>query len=107
MKREYLEKFSKGDVLFSEDNLSNTMYFVESGKVGIFKNYGEPNQIKLAEITEGFFGEMAMAEGAKRTATAVALEDSFIQLIAKEDLADYLTEFPTFTCAFAGSRVGS
>ncbi len=94
MKKDYLEKFANGEVLFSEESLSNTMYFIQSGKVAIFKDYGTPKQTKLAEITDGFFGEMAMVENAKRTATAVVTEDAVIQLISKEDLPDYLTEYP-------------
>lgn len=96
MSEERLEIFRKGHILFSENDPSDSMYYIEDGLIGVYKNYGQENQIKVAEIKEGFFGEMAIAKQEKRTATAVILEDSCLQVIKKDELTEYFEEHPAF-----------
>ena len=93
-KNHYMRTYEKDRVLFEEGTYSNTMYIVDTGRIGIFKNYGEPNQIKLAEIDGGVFGEMGMISDAPRNATAVALETSYVELVSRNELNDYFESFP-------------
>ena len=93
-KQHYMRTYVKDRVIFEEGTYSNTMYIIESGKVGIFKDYGTPNQIKLAELESGAFGEMGLVADAPRNATAVALEDSELELVARTELNEYFEAFP-------------
>lgn len=93
-KQHYMRTYDKGRVIFEEGIYSNTMYIIESGKVGIFKNYGTPEQIKLAELESGIFGEMGLVSDAPRSATAVALESSDLELVSRTELNDYFEAFP-------------
>lgn len=68
--------FHKGDIIFGEGAYQPCMYEIHYGKVGIFKDYGKKTQLKLAELQFEFFGEMGLVEGARRSATAVALEET-------------------------------
>lgn len=68
--------YRKGDIIFEEGVCEPCMYEIHTGKVGIFKDYGKKTQLKLSELKFEFFGEMGLVEGAKRSATAVALEDT-------------------------------
>lgn len=94
MKGNYVREFSKGSVIFEEGSFSNTMFVLQTGKVGIYKDYDEPNQIKLAEVIDGVFGEMGLVSDAPRSATAVALEDCEIEMVSRTDLPAYFEEYP-------------
>ena len=93
------EIFRIGHILFSENDPADTMYYLDDGKVGIYKDYGTEKQVKVGEIREGFFGEMAMADNMRRTATAVILQDSCITPIKKEDLPAYFEQHPAYKMA--------
>ena len=72
----YLKDYNAGDVIFRAGSPSKCMYEVQKGKVGLFSDYGTPDQKMLAEVgPERFFGEMGMVEGLPRSATAVVTED--------------------------------
>lgn len=93
-KQHYMRTYEKGKVIFEEGIYSSTMYIIESGKVGIFKDYGTPEQIKLAELEGGIFGEMGLVSDAPRNATAVALETSDLELVSRQEINDYFEAFP-------------
>ena len=68
------KQFKKGDVIFHEGDIGNTLYQINEGKVDIYLCYGESDQKLLTELTPGkFFGEMAVIEAYPRSATAVAM----------------------------------
>ena len=85
-----------GEVIFREDELSETMYEIRKGCVGIFLNYGTENQKQIAELEKGqFFGEMGMIEDTLRSATAVSLADETALLeITHDELLEYFYDRP-------------
>lgn len=89
------KRFGKGDVIFREGSLGNTMYEIKSGTVGIFAAYGEPDEQKLTELEAGrIFGEMCVIEVYPRSATAVALTDAEAEEISTADLQAYFAAQP-------------
>ena len=88
--------FKKGEVIFKQGDLSDCMYDILWGKVGIYANYGTPEEKLLTTLeTERFFGEMGMIEGRLRSATAVALEkDTRLKVITPESFDAYFKESP-------------
>ena len=73
------------------------MYAGYSGTVGIYANYGTPEEKLLTELkSEEFFGEMGLIEGSPRSATAVALEkNTEVQVITADTFENYFKERPT------------
>ncbi len=68
------ERYGKGDVIFRCGDKAECMYEVLGGSVGIYADYGTPEEKLLTRVKPGgYFGEMAMVEGMPRSATAVAL----------------------------------
>ena len=94
MENHYMRTYDAGAVIIEEGRISTTMYYLESGKVGVYKDYGMPEQKLIAEITDGFFGEMGLVSDDPRSATIVTLEPSYIELISRGELADYFKEYP-------------
>ena len=86
----------KGEIIFRQGDASTCMYDVFWGKVGIYANYGTPEEKLLTTLeTEQFFGEMGMIEGLPRSATAVALtSDTKVLVITPESFQSYFQERP-------------
>jgi CRP-like cAMP-binding protein len=88
--------FKKDDIVFKEGDEGIAAYIVETGSVGIFKTV-EGEEIQLATIKEGeLFGEMAIIDGSKRMARAVALVDTVIVAIPRAGFESLLTKQPPF-----------
>ncbi|MFT5192998.1 MAG: CRP/FNR family cyclic AMP-dependent transcriptional regulator [Candidatus Promineifilaceae bacterium] len=81
-----------GDVIFSQDEEANVMYFVKSGTVSIIL------QGKTIETIEegGIFGEMALADNAPRSAAAIAQTKVSVVSIDEEDFKQHVHTTPFF-----------
>ena len=88
--------FKRGEVIFRQGDPGNCMYDILWGSVGVYAEYGTPNEKKLAELRPGdFFGEMGLLEQSPRSATVVALEnDTQVSVIMESDFRDYFAENP-------------
>ena len=90
-----LKQFKKGEVIFKEGSLGNTMYEIKSGCVEIYAAYGTPEEKKLTDLEAGrIFGEMAVIEVYPRSATAVAQCDTEAEEISTADLQTYFSDRP-------------
>jgi|GEM_PF-1009185 len=81
-----IEKYPKGNVMFTVDDEPRGLYFLLEGKVQITKNKpGRPARV-LAEIqAPTVLGELAMLVHRVRTSTATTLEDTTVLLFGKDD----------------------
>ena len=88
----------KGEIIFKQGDASTCMYDILWGKVGVYANYGTPDE-KLFTVleTEQFFGEMGMIEGSPRSATVVAMEDGtkVLEITAETFEEYYITNSAT------------
>ena len=86
----------KDEVIFRQGESSRCMYRIQSGRVGIFLDYGGAREKRLTELDAGrYFGEMGLLDGEPRSATAVALTaDTTLQLIRDEDFSLCFRENP-------------
>ena len=67
-----------GEVLFRDGDAGDAAFIVDSGHVGIYKIV-EGEEVELATLNPGeLFGEMAIVDGSKRMAHALAKEDSVV-----------------------------
>lgn len=91
-----IETYNEGTVIFKEGEIGKCMYIVYGGQVGIFKNYGDPKQVKLTDLFPvSFFGEMGMIADEARSATAVAeMDETFVEIIRPEGLEEMFRESP-------------
>lgn len=89
------QHFLPGEVLFLEGDYSQELYILLSGHIGIVKNYHEANERTLTTLEPGdFFGEMAIFEGAPRSATAVAIDDAELLVLSAEKFKQTIYQKP-------------
>ena len=87
-------RFRRGEVLFHEGDPGDSLFIVASGAVKVVVPSEEGDEAILATLRRGdFLGELALLDGAPRSASAIALEstetlalprDRFNALVASE-----------------------
>ena len=84
--------FKEGEIIFKENEAEcNEMYIIDSGRVKIEKKVGD-TQATLTTLDEGgFFGEMSLITGNKRSASAIAFTDCKLHTMDKETFEFNLT----------------
>ena len=89
--------YSPGSIICREGEPGDCMYEVEFGKVGVYHDYGGPDEKLIAELySNKVFGEMGLLDHAPRSATVVALEENTtVTTIAEEDFRAYFEENPS------------
>lgn len=71
----YVVQHPMGDIIFSEGEIGNDMFILQSGTVELIKTIAGDTKV-LATLEKGdFFGEMSVLEDLPRTATARAKTD--------------------------------
>ena len=87
--------YRDGEVVFWEDEPGVGMYVVQGGEVGIYKDFGKPEQQQLERLLPGdFFGEMALLAGDFRQATAVAAGETNLFSLIHPELFDLFDRKP-------------
>jgi CRP/FNR family cyclic AMP-dependent transcriptional regulator len=98
-------RFSRGETILKEGQSGETMYIIKEGAVEISKTLvmirGQESSrdrdkvlTKLSADDHAIFGEVALFEESKRTATVVALTDCLLLEIAKPDFLKLAEENP-------------
>jgi uncharacterized protein (DUF2225 family) len=82
-------------IIYDRQQMGNEMFIILSGSVGVYKNYGDPGQHKLATLSQGsFFGEMTMFLNKPRTATVVAEGEAVLLIIDRINAYHYFEKEP-------------
>jgi CRP-like cAMP-binding protein len=96
MADELLQRFTKsfpqGTVIFSEGEEGEEMYIIQKGKVRVWKSFGgRPHVVAILEKGD-FFGEMALVNRIKRTATVTAIDSVELLAFDREGLVNMITK---------------
>jgi CRP-like cAMP-binding protein len=87
--------FEPGQVVFREGDSSDTCYIVRSGRARAVREHGDGRTITLATFGEGdIFGELAMFEDERRSATVEAIEPTSVVAVLGGDMRRLMTEHP-------------
>ncbi len=88
-------RFDAGEVVFREGDESNTCYVVRSGHARAVREHADGRSITLANFGPGdIFGELAMFDNERRSATVETLERTEVIAILGGDMRRLLTEHP-------------
>ncbi len=90
-----IDGYTKGQTIFKEGDMGSFMCIVHEGRVSIIKTDKDLNEVVMgAERAGRAFGEMAVIDGERRSATCVADTDCTLLTIAKSQLAKMIDEEP-------------
>jgi CRP/FNR family transcriptional regulator len=88
-------RFEAGEVVFKEGDEGTTCYIVRSGQARAIREHPDGRSITLAHFAPGdIFGEMAMLDGERRSATVDTTEATEAIAILSTDMHRLLREHP-------------
>jgi CRP-like cAMP-binding protein len=94
------KKFKPGETIFSENSESDGMYIVESGSVRVFtRARGSENDVDIELCTLGpnsMFGEMALIDNGRRSASVQAIEQTVCTVITKKMFEHQIERIPSW-----------
>jgi CRP/FNR family transcriptional regulator, cyclic AMP receptor protein len=94
-------QFKKGDAIFFEGDPGQTLYIVESGNVRIYLHTEDGQETSVNVCTSGdIFGELAVIDGLPRSASAIALEDSVVLALNREQFRECTRRYPQLAFNF-------
>ncbi len=87
--------FEPGQSVFREGDASDTCYVVREGHARAVRSHGDGRTITLATFGPGdFFGELAMFEDERRSATVEAIERTTVVGVLGPDMRRLMAEHP-------------
>ncbi len=90
-----LRDLKQGEVLVTEGDDDHHFYLIASGKLGVIKSVGTPEQVTLNTLAAGdFAGELSWLDGSRRYASLVALDATRVLGLEREKLEALLESDP-------------
>src|SRR5271167_335873 len=88
-------RFEPGEVVFREGDASDTCYVVREGHARAVRTHGGGRTITLATFGPGdIFGELALFEDERRSATVEAIERTGVVAVLGPDMRRLMSEHP-------------
>ena len=90
-----ISSIAEGEEIFHEGDAGSFMCILHSGQVAVQKSTGDGHPVTVATLRSGrAFGEMAVLDGERRSATCVAASDCQLLNLGKDSLEKMLNDAP-------------
>ncbi|HPP86699.1 MAG TPA: cyclic nucleotide-binding domain-containing protein [bacterium] len=90
-------KVMAGELIIAEGSMGTEFYIIKEGEFEIYKTSVDKKIIPLTKIGPGeFFGEAALFEAKKRSASVRALKAGILLVINKDTLQQIIKQSPDF-----------
>ena len=87
--------FENGNFIFLEDSEGEQCFFVLEGSVKVTRLSKDGREVILAMLNEGdFFGEMSLLDGESRSANVIALEETKVLTLERNDFIAVVNNYP-------------
>jgi CRP-like cAMP-binding protein len=88
--------YPRNSVILFEDDPGDALYVVAEGQVKVVLIGEDGREVILSVLGQGeFFGEMALIDDEPRSAHVIAMEDSMLVVLRREDFYGILTQNPS------------
>lgn len=88
-----INKYKKRQIIYSEGNHPNRVYYVLKGKVKAYKTNEDGKELVTELFSEGdFLGHIALLEGSAYQDTTATMEETELAVIPKEDFDELLNK---------------
>jgi CRP-like cAMP-binding protein len=95
-----LKKYNKGDLVFAEGDNVDYFYIIESGGISIYVDKCGTDEPICRLAKHDYFGEMAIFNKDRRTASAMACENTVLFGIDKDRFLQFIKRFPQLAVKF-------
>jgi signal transduction histidine kinase len=93
-------EYKSGDIIFAEGGPGDGLYAILDGLVRISAFVSQSSSHPLCEFASGdFFGEMSIINQVPRSASAIALRDSQLLFVSREQVMDLMERSPPLVFA--------
>jgi CRP-like cAMP-binding protein len=94
------KKFSRETIIVSEGDDGDSLMIILSGQVKVTLLSEDGKEIILSILREGdFFGEMSLLDGEPRSATVIAMKESTLLIIQRQNFLKQIDENPSLAKA--------
>ena len=83
-----------GERVFAQGDQGDAMYVIESGAVDIIAGSGRQQVIVASLFRQQYFGELALLDGAPRSAAAVASRATQLLALDRDDFVEFIKKRP-------------
>jgi CRP/FNR family transcriptional regulator, cyclic AMP receptor protein len=96
-----IQKYRKNERIFSQGDAADSVFYVQQGRVKLIVTSNQGKEAIVGILEAGhFFGEGCLSNHPLRMATTVAMEESVITSIKKNDMMTALRDEPKFSELF-------
>ena len=90
-----VKQWPENSVIINEGDDTNSLYVILNGKVKVFLNDEQGEEIILNYLKEGdYFGEVALLDDGERSASVITTADSYFAVLEKEDFLELMSSHP-------------
>lgn len=87
--------FNEDDIILTENESTPNMFYVLSGAVTLYHNYGSKNELLLGICGKGkVFNEVGLINNGSSLYTAVAYSDVTLVKITEDNFINFIEEYP-------------
>ncbi len=90
-------KYNKGNYIFNQGEFGDRMFIIRKGKVKISQTINNIEVNSYIMHTGDIFGEMSIIDPKPRYGSAIALEDSFILSLSRDEFIYVVRRNPSFS----------
>lgn len=88
-------KYKQEQIIVREDDEAHTFFIIVSGTVHVAVLTSEGKQSILATLHKGeFFGEMAVLDGERRSASVIAADECTLIMLYRKSFMEILSQYP-------------
>lgn len=92
--------YKAGDIVYMEEDDTQSLYLIVSGKVRVFKMTASGKEVTLEVLEKGaVFGESSLFEGAVRPTTVAAVSDAVLISCSISNMMPQIEKSPEFAIA--------
>lgn len=100
-------RYKDGDRIFHRNDPGVALYVIVSGKVKIHNETPDGTDCIICILDEGeFFGDLAVIDGAERSADASTVEPTELLMLTKDDLHDIISRYPRISLHLLATLAG-
>ena len=100
-------RYENSNYIFLEDSEGEQCFFVAKGSVKVTRLSKDGREVILTMLNAGdFFGEMSLLDGESRSANVIALEETEVLTLNREDFLVVLHDYPTIAIQLVKEMAG-